>query len=72
MSFVTCPCGFRADGFAAETLAAYRAHQCDHHDAETVDPEPPQQVNGWHVAEAIAFLVLVAFVCWLCAGLVSR
>jgi hypothetical protein len=72
VSFVTCPCGFRADGFAGETLAAYRAHECDFHDAELVVEESPRPVNGWYIVEVFVFCILVGFVCWLCAGLVTR
>lgn len=67
MSYVTCPCGFRADGFAADAMAAYRAHACQHHEVEA-----PQETDAggdsWPGTVAfIVLLVAVVAVCLICA-----
>ncbi len=69
-SYVTCPCGFRSDGFAADAMAAYRAHQCTYHDAE---PEPEERESGWPgTVEWVALLVAVVLLCLICAGVINR
>lgn len=69
MSFVTCPCGFRADGFAAEAMAAYRAHQCQHHDAEPVEEADSGGRENWpSTVGFIALLVFIAAMCLICRG----
>lgn len=68
MSFITCPCGFRADmgddGIDApgDLMRAYRMHGCERHPAEV----QPTEDRGWSAAAvSIAFLVAVVLICYL-------
>lgn len=64
MSYVTCPCGFRADGLFREANAAYRAHGCQYHEAEDVDQDEPPAHTSWAaIVGWIALLVFLSFVC---------
>lgn len=68
MSYVTCPCGFRADGFAADAMAAYRAHACQHHEVETPEENATARPTWSSTVGFIALLVAVIAVCLICAG----
>lgn len=72
MSYVTCPCGFRADGFASEAMAAYRAHRCQQHEPEPGADERTGRSNWPGAVESVAFLAFLVVVCLICAGVIRR
>lgn len=56
-SYITCPCGFRAEGTPKDALAGYRAHQCSLHEPAATAPTWPGVV-AW-----IALLLFLSFAC---------
>ncbi len=66
MSYVTCPCGFRADtaddGFddIGDCMRAFREHGGEHHAPETAPKNP-----SW--AGTLAFIAIVLAVVAICA-----
>lgn len=66
MSYITCPCGFRADTAddqfddMTDCLASFRAHGCQHHAAEV-----RKERSDW--AGTVAFIALLVAVVAICA-----
>lgn len=71
MSYVTCPCGFRADGVFREANDAYRAHECEYHDAD-VAVEPARRSDWPGALVLVVCLVAVVVVCALCTRAMIR
>lgn len=68
MSYITCPCGFRAEmgedeiDTPGDLMRAYRMHGCERHAAEV----QPTESRGWSgAAVSIAFLAAVVVICYL-------
>lgn len=72
MSFIECPCGFRADtqddeyDDLTDCLTAYKAHGCEHH--EPVRPAPSSEYTWPGVARMLIGCIAFAVVVWLCLG----